>query len=166
MVTNARSLTDRVIFGLGYDPWWPVGVDPPDYFANGSPNSGYNYPSYGYDDPLYSYNYDRATTIRLITIMIRVQQTPADTRVEMYYDQNSYPINLRRYYNSGVYQTDSYYDQRSDSDESNNSTIVQRSERLAREGYYRGNQTACSALRRRKAVKNYQITNGLRALAT
>src|SRR6266446_5037766 len=46
-----------VIFGLGYDPWWPWAWTPPDYFAYGSPNSGYNYPSYGYDDP-YSYNYD------------------------------------------------------------------------------------------------------------
>src|SRR5205823_4455158 len=38
-----------VIFSNGFDPWWPWAWTPPDYFAYGSPYSGYNYnyPDYG-----------------------------------------------------------------------------------------------------------------------
>src|SRR5437870_11389521 len=45
-----------VIFSSGFDPWWPYAWYPPDYLANESPYSGYNYPYSGYDDP-YSYDY-------------------------------------------------------------------------------------------------------------
>ena len=151
-----------VIFGLGYDPWWPWAWTPPDYFAYGSPNSGYNYPSYGYDDP-YSYNYDPGYYNSGSYNYDPGYNNSGDYQGQMYYDQNSYPDQSQGYYNSGVYQTESYYDQRSDSDESNNSTIVAAQERLAREGYYRGESDGVLSPETQKAVKNYQITNGLRA---
>jgi len=139
-----------VIFSLGYDPWWPWAWSPPDYFAYGSPYSSYNYPSYGYDVP-YSYDYDPG------------YYNSDDYENQMYNDQNSYPDQSQGYYDSSVYQTEAYYDQPSDSGESNNSTIVAAQERLAQQGYYRGETDGVLNPEMQKAVKRYQITNGLRA---
>ena len=139
-----------VIFSLGYDPWWPWGWYPPDYFAYGSPYSSYNYPSYGYDVP-YSYDYDPG------------YYNSGDYQNQMYDDQDSYPDEPQGYYDSSVYQTETYYDQPSDSDESNNSTIVAAQERLAQQGYYRGEPDGVLSPETQKAVRRYQITNGLRA---
>jgi len=81
----------------------------------------------------------------------------------MYNDQNSYPDQSQGYYDSSVYQTEAYYDQPSDSGESNNSTIVATQERLAQQGYHRGETDGALSPEMHKAVKRYQITNGLRA---
>src|SRR5215471_13473517 len=139
-----------VIFSLGYDPWWPWAWYPPDYFAYGSPYSSYNYPSYGYDVP-YSYNYDPS------------YYNSGDYQNQMYDDQDSYPDEPQGYYDSSVYQTEAYYDQPSDSAESNNSTIAAAQERLAQQGYYRGDTDGVLSPETQKAVKRYQVTNGLHA---
>src|SRR5947209_7810943 len=69
-----------VIFSIGFDPWWPWAWSPPDYFAYGSPYSGYNYPDYGYGyDYPYSYDYQPN------------YYDSGDYQGQMYYDQNSYP---------------------------------------------------------------------------
>ena len=104
-----------VIFSIGFDPWWPWAWTPPDYFAYGSPYSGYNYnyPDYGYGYE-YPYSYD--------------------------YQPNNY----------------------SDESQSDYSTIVAAQERLAREGYYRGETDGVLSAETQKAVRRYQSTNGLR----
>jgi peptidoglycan hydrolase-like protein with peptidoglycan-binding domain len=82
----------------------------------------------------------------------------------MYYDQNSYPDQSQGYYDSTVYQTEADYDPNGDSDESQSdySTIVAAQERLARQGYYRGETDGVLSAEMQKAVKRYQSTNGLR----
>jgi len=74
----------------------------------------------------------------------------------MYYDQNAYPDQSQGYYDSSVYQAESYDDQ------STNSIVVRAQERLAREGYYRGETDGALSPEMQKAVRRYQITNGLR----
>ena len=68
------------------------------------------------------------------------------------------------YYNSGDYQGQMYYDQNSypDQSQSNYSIVVAAQERLAREGYYRGETDGALSPEMQKAVRRYQITNGLR----
>jgi putative peptidoglycan binding protein len=132
-----------VIFDFGFYPWWPYWSYPDDYYAYGSPYSGYDYP--------YSYDYNPG------------YYDSGDYQGQMYYDQNSYPDQSQSYYDSSVYQTGAYYDQPRYSDESNNSTIVAAQERLAREGYYRGETDGVLSPEMQKAVKHYQSTNGLRA---
>ena len=134
-----------MIFNLGFSPWWPSYYPDDYYYDYGFPNDGYGSSTYGYDYP-YSYNYD-----------------PGDYQDQMYYDQNSYPDQSQGYYDSSVYQTEVDYDQPADSDESNDSTIVAAQEQLALKGYYRGETDGVLSPAMQKAVKNYQITNGLRA---
>jgi len=136
-----------VIFALGFDPWWPYGYYPNDYYGYGSPYSPY----YGYDVPN-SYDY---------------QPNPYDSgddQGQMYYDQNSYPDQSQGYYDSSVYQNEAYYDPNSynDQSQSNHSIVVAAQERLAREGYYHGESDGVFSPEMQKAVRNYQITNGLR----
>jgi peptidoglycan hydrolase-like protein with peptidoglycan-binding domain len=81
----------------------------------------------------------------------------------MYYDQHSYPDQSQGYYDSGVYQTQAYDDPNgSDESQSDHSTIVAAQERLARQGYYRGETDGEVSAEMQKAVKRYQSTNGLR----
>ena len=133
-----------VIFSIGFDPWWQYSGYYPDYYAYGSPYSGYDYP--------YSYNSDPG------------YDNSGDYQGQMYYDQNSYPDQSQGYYDSTVYQPDAYYDPNGDSDQSqsNYSIVVAAQERLAREGYYRGETDGALTSETQKAVKRYQITNGLR----
>jgi hypothetical protein len=114
-----------LIFSSGFDPWWPYAWYPPDYLANGSPYSGYNYPYYGYDDP-YSYDYQPG------------YYDSGDYQGQTYYDQNSYPDQSQAYYDSSVYQTEVDPDQNGYQDYSSYMTVAAAQERLAREGYYRG----------------------------
>ena len=141
-----------VIFSLGYDPWWPWAWYPPDYFAYGSPSSSYNYPYYGYDYP-YSYDYQPGYS------------DSGDYQGQTYYDQNGYPDQSQGYYDSSVYQTEAYYDPNNDNDQSQSdySVVVAAQERLAREGYYRGETDGVLSPEMQKAVRRYQITNGLGA---
>ena len=83
----------------------------------------------------------------------------------MYYDQNSYPDQSQGYYDSAVYQSQAYYDPNSYSDQSqsNYSIAVAAQERLAREGYYHGGSEGILNPEMQRAVRRYQITNGLRA---
>jgi peptidoglycan hydrolase-like protein with peptidoglycan-binding domain len=82
----------------------------------------------------------------------------------MYYDQNSYPDQSQGYYDSGVYQTQAYDDPNAYNDESQSedSTIAAAQERLARQGYYRGETDGVLSAETQKAVRRYQSTNGLR----
>ena len=135
-----------VIFNLGFSPWWPS-YYPDDYYNDyGFPNDGYGSSTYGYDYP-YSSNYDSG-----------------DYQGEMYNDQNSYPDQSQGYYDSGVYQTQVYDDPNAYNDESQSdySTIVAAQERLALQGYYRGETDGEISPEMQKAVRRYQTTNGLR----
>jgi len=134
-----------VIFNLGFDPWWPYWYYPDDYYAYGSPYYGYDVPnSYDYQPNYYD---------------------SGDYQGQMYYDQNSYPDQSQGYYDSTVYQSEAYYDPNSYSDQSqsNDSIVVAAQERLAREGYYHGESDGVLSPEMQKAVRHYQITNGLRA---
>jgi hypothetical protein len=139
-----------VIFSIGYDPWWPYAWYPPDYFAYGSPYSGYNYPDYGYGYP-YSYDYQPD------------YYDSGDYQGQMYYDQNSYPDQSQGYYDSTVYQAEAYYDANgySDQSQSNYAIVVAAQERLAREGYYRGETNGALSDEMQQALRRYQRTNGL-----
>ena len=134
-----------VIFNIGFDPWWPYSGYSPDYYAYGSPYYGYDYP--------YSYNYDPG------------YYDSGDYQGQMNYDQTSYPDQSQDYYDSSVYQTETYYDPNGYSDQSysNYSMVVAAQERLAREGYYRGETDGKLSPEMQKAVRRYQSTNGLRA---
>src|SRR5262245_7474895 len=140
-----------VIFTLGFSPWWPS-YYPDDYFYDyGFPNDGYGSSTYGHD---YSnpYNYDPG------------DYNSGDYQEQMYYDQNSYPDQSQGYYDSSVYQTESYDDPNGYSAESqsDDSIIVAAQERLARQGYYRGETDGVLSAEMQKAVRRYQGTNGLR----
>jgi len=133
-----------VIFNIGFDPWSPYSGYYPDYYANGSPSYGYDYP--------YSNNYDPG------------YDNSGDYQGQMYYDQTSYPDQSQNSYDSSVYQTEAYYDPNSYNDQSysNYSMVVAAQERLAREGYYHGESNGAFGPEMQKAVRRYQSTNGLR----
>src|SRR6266404_1730324 len=140
-----------VIFSAGFYPWWSS-YYPDDYFYDyGFPNDGYGSSTYGYDYPN-SNNYDPG------------YYNSGDYQGQMYYDQNSYPDQSQGYYDSSVYQAESYYDPNGDSDQSQSSysTVAAAQERLAREGYYRGETDGALSSEMQKAVRRYQSTNGLR----
>ena len=137
-----------VIFSSGFDPWWPYAWYPPDYLANGSPYSGYNYPYSGYNDP-YSYDYQPG------------YYDSGDYQGQTYYDQNSYPDQSQAYYDASVYQTEVDPDQNGYQDYSNYRTVAAAQERLAREGYYRGETDGALSPSMQQALRRYQRTNGL-----
>ena len=134
-----------VIFNVGFDPWWPYLYHPNDYY-------GYTSPDFGYDVP-YSYDYQPNN------------YDSGDYQGQMYYDQNSYPDESQGYYDSTVYQSQVYDDPNSYSDQSqsNYSIVVAAQERLARQNYYHGESDGTLSPEMQKAVRRYQITNGLRA---
>ena len=134
-----------VIFNVGFDPWWSYGYYPNDYYGYGSPSYGYALP-YSED---YQPNYYDSDGYQ----------------GQMYFDQNNYPDQSQGYYDSTVYQSQVYDDPNSYSDQtqSNYSIAVAAQERLAREGYYHGESDGTFSPEMQKAVKRYQITNGLRA---
>jgi len=140
-----------VIFSAGFYPWWPWDYPDDYYYDYGFPNDGYGSSTYGYDYPN-SYNYDPG------------YYDSGDYQGQMDYDQNSYPDQSQGYYDSTVYQAESYYDPNGDSDQSqsNYSIVVAAQERLARQGYYHGETDGAQSSEMQKAVKRYQITNGLR----
>ncbi len=140
-----------VIFNLGFSPWWPAYYPDDYYYDYGFPNDGYGSSTYGYGYP-HSYNYDPG------------YDNSGDYQGQMYYDQNSYPDQSQGYYDSGVYQTQAYDDPNGYSDESqsDDSIIVAAQERLARQGYYRGETDGVLSAEMQKAVRRYQSTNGLR----
>ena len=82
----------------------------------------------------------------------------------MYYDQNGYPDQSQGYYDSGVYHTQAYDDPNAYNNESQSedSTIAAAQERLARQGYYRGETDGVLSSEMQKAIRRYQSTNGLR----
>ena len=138
-----------MIFNLGFSPWWPA-YYPDDYFYDyGFPNDGYGSSTYGYDYPN-SYNYP--------------DYNSGDYQGQMYYDQNSYPDQSQGYYDSAVYQTQAYDDPNSYTDESqsDDSIVAAAQERLARQGYYRGDTDGVLSADMQKAIRRYQSTNGLR----
>src|SRR6266571_3488381 len=140
-----------VIFNVGFYPWWPSYYPDDYYYDYGFPNDGYGSSTYGYGYPNSS-NYDPG------------DYNSGDYQGQMYYDQNGYPDQSQGYYDSGVYQTQAYDDPNGDSDESqsDDSTVVAAQERLARQGYYRGETDGVLSPEMQKAVRRYQSTNGLR----
>src|SRR4029453_14260018 len=130
---------DWVIFNIGFYPWWPSWYYPGDYYYA----SGYSY--YGYDYP-YSYGYDPG------------YYDSGGYQGQMYYDQNSYPDKSEGYYDSSVYQSKVDIDQNGYQDYSNYMTVVAAQERLARQGYYRGETDGVLSPEMQKALKHYQIT--------
>ena len=140
-----------VIFNVGFYPWWPWDYPDDYYYSSGIPYYGYSSPYSVYDVP-YSYNYDPG------------YYDSGDYQGQMDYDQNSYPDQSQGYYDSTVYQAESYYDPNGSSDQSqsNYSIVTAAQERLAREGYYRGETDGALSPEMQKAVRRYQITNGLR----
>jgi hypothetical protein len=135
-----------VIFSVGFDPWWPYWWSYPDdyYYAYGSPYSAYDVP--------YSYDYQPT------------YHDSGDYQGQMYYDQDSYPNQSQGYYDSSVYQTEAYYDPNGygDQSKSNYSIVVAAQERLAREGYYRGESDGALGPEMRQALRGYQSSHGLR----
>jgi hypothetical protein len=137
-----------VIFNLGFSPWWPS-YYPDDYYYDDSfPNDGYGSSTYGYNYP-HSYNYDPG------------YDNSGDYQGQMYYDQNDYSDQSQGSYDSMVYQTEVDSDQNADQNYSSNDIVVAAQERLARQGYYRGETDGTFGPEMEKAVRNYQITNGL-----
>jgi hypothetical protein len=141
-----------VIFSLGFDPWWAGYYPDNEYYGNGIPYYGSSSPYFSYDDP-YSYSYDPN------------YYNSGDYQGQMDYDQTNYSDQSQGYYDSGVYQPDAYYDPNGYDDQSysNYSMLVAAQERLAREGYYRGETDGAFSPEMQKAIRRYQITNGLRA---
>ena len=140
-----------VIFNLGFSPWWSSYYPDDYYYDYGFPNDGYGSSTYGYGYPNSS-NYDPG------------DYNSGDYQGQMYYDQNGYPDQSHGYYDSGVYQTQAYDDPNGYSDESqsDSSTVAAAQERLARQGYYRGETDGVLSPEMQKAVRRYQNTNGLR----
>jgi hypothetical protein len=140
-----------VIFSLGFDPWWAGYYPDNEYYGNDIPYYGSSSPYFSYDDPN-SYSYDPN------------YYNSGDYQGQMYYDQTSYPDQSQDYYDSGVYQTETYYDPNSYNDQSysNYSTVVAAQERLAREGYYRGESNGAFSPEMRQALWSYQRSHGLR----
>ncbi len=66
------------------------------------------------------------------------------------------------YYDSGAYQGEEYYGQNSYGEEYSDSTVAAAQERLAREGYYRGQIDGVNGPETRRAVARYQGNHGLR----
>ena len=99
----------------------------------------YDYYAYDYDYYPYTYNYDPG-----------------------YYDSG---YNDSRYNDSGLYQGEEYYDQ-SNYDSSDqygsDSTVAAVQERLARQGYYRGEIDGVLGAQTRRAIVRYQRDHGLR----
>jgi Putative peptidoglycan binding domain len=135
-----------VIFNLGFSPWWPSSYPYDYYYDNGFPNDGYGSSTYGNNFP-YSNNYP--------------DYNSGNYQGQMYYN---YPDQSQGYYDSGVYQTEVYDDPNGDSNQSqsDNSIIVAAQERLARQGYYRGETDGVLSAEMQKAIRRYQSTNGLR----
>src|SRR5437762_10239338 len=139
-----------VIFNLGFSPWWPSYYPDDYYYDYGFPNDGYGSSTYGYDYP-YSYNYDPG------------DYNSGDYQGQMYYKQNGYPDQSQGYYDSGADETQAYDDPNgySDKSQSDDSIIVAAQERLARQGYYRGETDGVLSAEMQKAIRRYQSTNGL-----
>jgi putative peptidoglycan binding protein len=131
-----------VIFNIGFVPWGPSWWYPDDYYAYGSPYSAYDIPYSSDYDPDYN--------------------NSGDYQGQMYYDQNDYSDQSQDYYDSMVYQNEVGSDQNADRDYSAYDVVVAAQERLARQGYYHGETDGRFSPAMQKAVRNYQITNGLR----
>ena len=138
-----------VIFTLGFSPWWPSYYPDDYYYDYGFPNDGYGSSTYGYNYP-YSYNYDPG------------YYNSGDYQGQMYRDQNNYPDQSQGFYDSMVYQNEVDSDQDAGRDYSGYDDVVAAQERLARQGYYHGETDGTFSPSMQKAVRNYQITNGLR----
>jgi hypothetical protein len=67
------------------------------------------------------------------------------------------------YYDSGAYQSEESYGQNGYGDEYANSTVIAVQQRLANEGYYRGQIDGVNGPETRRAVARYQSSHGLRA---
>jgi putative peptidoglycan binding protein len=79
------------------------------------------------------------------------------------YDYYGYPYGYDpAYYDSDAYQGEEYYGQTGYGDDYANSTVAAAQERLARQGYYRGEIDGISGPSTRRAIIRYQSDHGLR----
>lgn len=81
-----------------------------------------------------------------------------------YYADDYYPYQYGYdpgYYDSGNYQGGDYYGQNGYGDENTNSTVAAAQQRLAREGYYRGQIDGVLGPGTRAAIAQYQSNHGL-----
>ena len=86
---------------------------------------------------------------------------PYDYYADDYY---GYPYGYDAgYYDSGTYQNEEYYGQNGYGDQYANSTVIAVQQRLANEGYYRGQIDGVNGAETRRAVARYQSNHGLRA---
>jgi hypothetical protein len=137
-----------VIFNLGFSPWWNSYYPDDYYYDYGFPNDGYGSSTYGYNYP-YSYSSDPG------------YDNSGDYQGQ-YYDQNGYPDQSQNYYDSMVYQNTIASDHNA-AGGSDDTVVAAAQELLAGEGYYHGETDGTFTPEMQKAVKRYQITNGLRA---
>jgi putative peptidoglycan binding protein len=81
-----------------------------------------------------------------------------------YYGYDYYPYGYDPgYYDSGVYEGDDYYGPNDYGNQGVDSTVSAVQERLARQGYYRGNIDGVYGPQTRRAIARYQNTHGQRA---
>jgi len=73
-----------------------------------------------------------------------------------------YPYSYGYQYDPGYYDSSAYDEQNSDVDQSGNSTLAAVQERLAREGYYRGQIDGVFGQETRAAIAQFQSNHGLR----
>jgi hypothetical protein len=86
---------------------------------------------------------------------------PYDYYADDYY--YGYPYSYdSNYYDSGVYQGEDYYGQNGYGDEYSDSTVAAAQQRLAREGYYRGQIDGVNGPETRRAIIRYQSDHRLR----
>ena len=81
-----------------------------------------------------------------------------------YYADDYYPYQYgygSGYYDSGNYQGEEYYGQNGNGDEYVDSTVAAAQQRLAREGYYRGQIDGILGAGTRAAIAQYQSNHGL-----
>ena len=96
--------------------------------------------------------------------MIPAITTPAITRGRCITIKTAIPTNRRATTIPVFTKLEAYDDPNGYSDESqsDDSTIVAAQERLARQGYYRGETDGVLSAEMQKAIRRYQSTNGLR----
>ena len=104
------------------------------------------------------------TIIRIRTITIPAITTPAITRDRCITIKTVIPTNRRAttipvFTKLKLYDDPNAYNDESQSDDS---TIAAAQERLARQGYYRGETDGVLSPEMQKAIRRYQSTNGLR----
>jgi hypothetical protein len=78
------------------------------------------------------------------------------------YPYEYYPYSYSDDYDSDAYQGGEYYDQSSNAEQYTDSTVATAQQRLAQQGYYRGEIDGIFGAETRRAIMRYQSARGLR----